>query len=364
MNSRASRALIVIALLLAATGIARAQEFIWSVDMNVLFDNREGDHSYTDTKTFLQSQLAPEVGISMLGGRHTIAAGAVWTQPFDKDWEGHDIAPTVYYSYRHNGLRAAFGMFPRHLLCRRLPNYLWNDSVYYTQHNLHGAMIAAEGKHGFFEAALDWRGMQSKTTREAFGIIARGEYRRSPESKFLAGGTAFMNHFALTENAPADQHIVDNFIVNPVVGLDLTSCTPLDSLAVRAGVLSSLTRNRADDRWRTAAGAWLDIDLKWRWLTVKNTFYCGGKLFPIYSLHGSLLNQGEPFYASRYYERATVAVDFLHNYFMCLQGALDFNVAKDNFTFYQRLLLRVYIDSGMFKKGSPKRSRKLSPSYL
>ncbi|MDE6498206.1 MAG: hypothetical protein K2L21_06060 [Muribaculaceae bacterium] len=353
--------LILVSLL---CGRAMAQELIWSVDMNVLFDNREGDHAYTDTKTFLQSQLAPEVGISMQDGRHSIAAGVVWTQPFDKNWEGHEIAPTVYYSYRNNGVRAAFGMFPRDLLCRRLPNYLWNDSIYYSRHNLHGAMIAAEGRHGFFEAALDWRGMQSKTTREAFGIIARGEYQPGASSRFLAGGTAFMNHFALAEGSPSDQHIVDNFIVNPVVGLDLSQSTVLDSMAIRAGVLSSITRNRADSKWRSAAGAWLDIDIKWRWITFKNTFYYGGKLFPIYSLHGALLDQGEPFYASRYYERATVGVDFLHNYFMCLQGALDFNFAQGNFTFYQRLLLRVYIDNKIFKKGATAKRSHLLPSYI
>lgn len=357
------KARFLLALLCIFSGSAYAQELIWNVDMNVLFDNREGDHAYTDTKTFLQSQLAPEVGISMQDGTHTIAAGAVWTQPFDKGWEGYDIAPTIYYSYRHKGVKAAFGMFPTRMLCRRLPNYLWNDSIYYTRHNLHGAMIAAEGRHGYFEAALDWRGMQSKTTREAFGIIARGEYTPSPGSKFLAGGTAFMNHFALSEGSPEDQHIVDNFIVNPVVGVDLTTSTPLDSLAVRAGVLSSLTRDRADSKWRSAAGAWLDVDVRWRWLSLKNTFYYGGKLFPIYSVHGSLLNQGEPFYASKYYERATVAVDFLSNSFLCLQGALDFNFAKDNFTFYQRLLLRVYIDSNMFKKGASNRKR-LQSSYI
>lgn len=355
----------IIILLCFLSPICQAQEFTWSVDMNVLFDNREGDSRYTATKTFLQSQLAPEIGLSMMDGRHSIAAGAVWTQPFDSNWDGYKIAPTIYYHYRTPGVKMAFGMFPRRLQKRRLPNYVWNDSIYYTRHNLHGAMLTLEGRHGFFEAVLDWRGMQSRTTREAFAIIAQGEYRPAAESRFLAGGTAMMNHFALSAGSPPDQHLVDNFIINPVVGIDLSKHTALDSLAVRAGVLASLTRNRADNRWLTPAGGWLDLDVQWRWLGLKNTFYYGGKLFPLYSMHGSQLDLGEPYYASRFYNRATVFFNFMRTHFMSLQGTLDFNFAQGNFTFYQRLLLRVYLDSAMFRKnGSARKHRPLPSAYL
>lgn len=347
--------------IVASAAMAFSQEVTWSVDMNALFDNREGDSRYTDTKTFLQTQVSPEIGLSIMDGTHSIAAGVVWTQPFDRDWAGYKVAPTVYYRYDTRKVKFAFGMFPRTQLKRKLPNYIWNDSTYYSQRNISGAMLTTEGEHGFFEGVLDWRGLQSKSRREAFNIIAQGEWWPESSKRLLVGGVAMMNHFALSEGSPEDQHIVDNFIVNPTIGVNLSHDTGLDSLVVKVGMLSSLTRNRADERWRTPAGAWVEADLEWRWIGLKNTFYYGGRLFPYYSEHGALLDQGEPFYASKYYERATVYFTFLRNEFVNLQGALDFNVAKDNFTFYQRLVVRVYLDQDIFKKKSGQR-RKL-PSY-
>lgn len=360
------RTKLIILSLLLAVGAVKGQEVTWSVDMNALFDNREGDSRYTATKTFLQTQLAPEIGLSMMKGTHQIAAGVVWTQPFDSEWEGYKVSPTIYYRYTTPGVKFTFGMFPRTQLKRRLPNYIWNDSIYYSQRNIHGAMILTEGRHGFIEGVLDWRGMQSETKREAFNIIAQGEWWPEASKRLLVGGVAMINHFALTKGAGEDQHIVDNCIVNPTIGVDLSRDTGLDSLVVRVGALTSLTRNRADDKWRTPTGAWIEADVAWKWIGLHNTFYYGGRLFPYYSEHGALLDQGEPFYASKYYERATVYLTFMRNAFVNLQGALDFNVAKDNFTFYQRLVLRVYLDQDIFKKKGKKKlkQQKLASYYI
>ena len=49
--------------------------------MSAVFDNREGDTEYAAAKTFFQTQLAPEIGISLSEDSHRIAAGVVWTQP-------------------------------------------------------------------------------------------------------------------------------------------------------------------------------------------------------------------------------------------------------------------------------------------
>jgi len=328
---------------------AFAQRFEWNVDFNTVFDNREGDNKMTDTRTFFHTQLSPEIGVSMLDGTHSLMGGVVWTQPIGSEWYGKRVSPTLYYRYKgDNGWSMALGMFPRVLMHRQLPNYVWNDSISYIQHNVRGFMAAYEGDNGYFEALVDWRAMQSRTRREAFNIIAHGEWQ-CQGSVFLAGGVAVMNHFALTENPDPDQHIVDNFIVNPYVGLDFSGRTSLDSLAVRVGGLTSITRNRAYDKWKMPAGAWLDVSLQWRWLGWHNTTYVGGKLFPYYSEFGPLLDQGEPYYRSRWYNRTSFYGTIINNQFVNLQASLDFNLAKDNFTFYQRLIVRIYIDSS-FKK--------------
>lgn len=337
-----------------------AQRLEWGVDFNTVFDNREGDNKMTDTKTFFHTQLSPEIGVSMKDGMHRLMGGVVWTQPIGCEWDGHRVSPTLYYRYSgKSGWSMAMGMFPRTLMHRSLPNYVWNDSIYYTQRNIRGAMAAYVGADGYFEGIVDWRGMQGRDRREAFNVIAHGEWQR-PDNVFLAGGVAVMNHFAKSKPALESEYVVDNFIVNPYVGLDFTRRVKLDSLAVRVGALSSITRNRGDGDWKTPVGLWMDVNVVWKRLGWHNTLYVGKKLFPYYSDFGPLLDQGEPYYRSGWYNRTSLYGYILTDKWVNLCASLDFNVAKNNFTFYQRLVLRVYIDSN-YKK-LPK-GYKLKPAF-
>lgn len=336
----------ILAILLCAC-FSRAQELTWSVDFNSVFDNREGDRTFTDPKTYFFTVLAPEVGVK-LTANDRIAGGAVWTQHLTNDWDDGRVTPTLYY--RHEDSRWAFsmGMFPRTQLRRELPGFLWCDSLTYFQRNIRGALVQYNLSNGFLEAYLDWRGMQSETRREAFNIVFHGEVAPR-DGKFFIGGHAMMNHYALQKNPPADQHIVDNFLINPYVGLDFTKGCALDSLAFKAGALITVERNRANDNgWSTPAGGWFEAVGEWRWLGVKNSLYVGGKLFPSYREFGPGLYQGEPFYSSRFYNRTDVYAKLLRNRYVDLQASLDFNFARGSFIFYQRVLLRVYFDSFNF----------------
>ena len=331
----------LLALMFSSGLYAQRPEFYWSVDMDAVFDNREGDTHHAAAKTFFQTQLAPEIGISLDDDQHRIATGAVWTQPIGCEWEGHRISPTVYYRYQNNGIRFAMGMFGRDQLYAEMPNYIWNDSVKYAQRNIRGALFGYRNEKGYFQAFLDWRGMQTKTQREAFNIIASGE-RRHDAGKFLWGGLAMMNHLALDRSGDPDQHVIDNLLYNPYIGLDFdkfSSRLPLDSCTLRIGVLGALSRDRGDRIWKTPAGVWIDLGAAWRFLELKNTFYAGGKLYPLYGRYGFTLDQGEPYYAASLYNRTSIGVVFLKRKFMSLKASLDFNVAPSYFNFYQRVLL-------------------------
>lgn len=334
-------------LFLIAQATVYAQErpnLWWAVDFNSIFDNREGSQNYSLSKTYFQTQLAPEVGLTMDDGKHRVAGGVVWTQPIGCEWEGYRLSPTLYYRYSGESWQMSMGMFPRHQLIRPLPNYIWNDSTYYNQHNIRGALLQHTGSCGFFEALIDWRGMQTETQREAFNIIAQGEWH-SAEGTFVAGGLAMMNHLARSKNAPDDQYVVDDFVANPWVGVELGyKVTALDSLAVRVGPLANLVRDRelGSGSWKCSTGFWLDASARWRIFSLKNTLYYSGRpLFPYYSTYGALLDQGEPMYASRYFNRTTLGATLLHTGFMRLTAALDFNLARDHFSFYQKLQLTV-----------------------
>lgn len=337
--------ILFLLLLSGGGGTVYAQEkFEWNVDFKTIFDNREGDSRMTATRTFLQTQLAPSAGVSFGAGTHTLMAGVVWTQPVGTEWREGKLAPTLYYAYRRHGLRGALGMFPRSMLVRPVPNYVWSDSSYYTQANVRGGAISYESGRGYIEGIMDWRGIQSDSRREAFNIILRGEY--GGRDRFLSGGLLLMmNHLALTRNSGPDEHIVDNFLYNPYLAVDFSRRLPLDSLSLRAGVLGVVTRHRAEPDWRSPIGAWVEIDLRWRWLWAKNTFYGGSPLFPYYSDFGALLDQGEPYFRSSWYERLSVAASLVRNERVDLRVGLDFNFARNNFTFYQRILLAVTFGS-------------------
>lgn len=349
--------LCILTLLLAILLPVKGQQVEWAVDFSTVFDNRECDNRYVDTKTIFQSQLAPEVGLSFYGGKHSMMGGVVWTQPLGMEWEHHRLSPTLYYRYTgKKGWTMAFGMFPRNLMKRPFASYIWSDSLRYNRHNINGAMASYGGRNGYFEAVLDWRSAQTATQREAFNIIVQGEWQPSG-SIFTTGGTAMMNHFALTHPSPPDQHIVDNFIINPTVGVDLSRhIAPLDSLAIRTGMLMALTRNRGlgMENWKTPSGLWIDAVASWRWLSVQNTCYVGRTLYPFYTRFGALLDMGEPYYQSPWYNRTTISGNIVANRFVNVTTALDFNLAEKNTTFYQKLIVRVYIDS---------RYRRLSKKY-
>lgn len=331
----------ILALLYVSGLYAQRPDLYWSVDMSAVFDNREGDNNHARAKTFFQTQLAPEIGISLYADRHRIAAGVVWTQPIGCEWEGYRLSPTVYYRYQSKGLRFAMGMFGRDQLYAEMPNYIWNDSVKYTQRNIRGAMIGYRNEKGYFQAFLDWRGMQTMSQREAFNIIASGE-RYHAGGKILWGGLAMMNHLALDKSGNPDQHVIDNLLYNPYAGIDIDkiiSATHLDSCSLRVGVLGDFTRDRGDRKWRTPIGIWADFDIAWKFLEFKNTFYAGGKLFPLYGKYNYILDQGEPYYAASLYNRTSASVIFLKRKFMSLKASLDFNIAPSHFNFYQRVIL-------------------------
>ena len=291
--------------------------------MGSVFDNREGDTKYTKAETFFFITLAPEVGLKITE-QDRIAGGCNWTQPLENKFG--KVKPTIYY--RHDGEKWKFsmGLFPRTQLREPLPGFLWCDSL-----------------KGFFDAYIDWRGLQSETTREAFNIMFHGEVRpKNPH--FLVGAQVLMNHFAKSKNASDDQHVVDNFLVNPYVGVDYSRSTVLDSLVVKLGVLQTIERNRAQDKWDCPGGLWLDGTFEWKMLGAKNSLYLGRRgLLPIYGEFGSLLYQGEPFYQSKFYDRLDLYGHVYRNKFIDVQAQLNFNFAKGSFIFYQRLTLVIYL---------------------
>lgn len=336
------KAAIFLTLILTFTSItASAIEPTWSIDLGSVFDNREGDDKMYEDKTFFHISIAPEFGFRFTTNDR-IAGGAVWTQPLENGVKNSKLVPTLYYRHESDSWKFSMGLFPRTQLREQLPGFLWNDSLSYFQRNIRGALVQYSHANGFFDAYIDWRQHQTETKREAFNIMFHGEWR--PQNKsLLLGSHLLMNHFAKTRHADPSQSIVDNFLVNPYIGIDLSKHTPLDSLMLKAGALVTIERYREYNGWKTPGGIWIDATFEWKFLGLKNSLYAGGELFPLYSKFGTLLYQGESYYQSSFYNRTDVYARLLKNKYIELQAQLNFNYAKDNFMFYQRLILNIHL---------------------
>lgn len=342
---------ILLAMLVAVV-TASAQGVTWSVDLNTVFDNREGDEYYSDNGTIFLTRVAPEVGLTFMDGIHKIAGGVSWIQPCGDDWNRHKVKPTVYYRYDAGEWRASFGLFPRSQFIEPLPVYLLSDSIAYREPNVRGVLVQYVKPRGYAELSLDWRAQQSETKREAFNVNFNGLW--NPRGAFIVGGHAQVNHLAKRKNAPEGESVNDDIMVNPYVGLNLTGKTAFDSLVVKAGALVSLQRSRIAGGWQNRAGVLVNAVAEKKRISIEETLFVGKNVMPLYPLYGTLLNMGDPYFQAPFYSRTDVNFHFIRNRFVNLEASLVFHYTEEAFGFWQQLKLRVFIDNKLWKTRNDK----------
>ena len=347
------RVYILFALLVCVSSLV-AQGVTWSVDLNTIFDNREGDKYYSGNGTIFLARISPEVGLSLLDS-HKIAAGVSWIQPCGDDWKRHKLKPMLYYRYDGGEWRTSVGVFPRSQFISELPTFLLNDSIAYTEPNVRGLLIQYVKPHGHAELSLDWRSQQSETKREAFNINFNTEW--NSRGVLIVGGYAQLNHLAKRKNAPVGEGVNDDIMVNPYIGVNLSKKTALDTLAVKAGALVSLQRDRMVGKWEKRAGLLVNAVVGKKWVSVKETFFAGKGVMPLYQSYGTLLNMGDPYFQAPLYSRTDVNFHFIRNRFVNLEASLVFHYTKEAFGFWQQLKLRVFVDEKLWKTRNDKTSR-------
>lgn len=283
-------------------------KLLYEVDYLMYFDNRESRIPYYKSQTILGARLSPEVGWNYgdsTVGSHSIVGGFSYIQPFGASWRDARILPTVYYRFDFKGFYASVGIMPWRKLITRTPGYLMSDSLSVYCPNIQGALFGYVSRAGFVEIFCDWRGMQSVSTREAFRIILSGQW----QWRWLQlGGLAQMNHLA--NPAPPAPHtgVCDDITVHPYAGLDFSCMAPLDSLTLQTGLLAGYQRDRDARLANVSFGFYASFNVKWRYVGLENTLYVGQPLMILYDKYGAALNQGEPFYAHRLYNRTDLSV--------------------------------------------------------
>ena len=340
--------LLTLAMLCSLALGAQAQEVAWSIDYSTVLNNREGGDEANPDQTFLFARLSPEVGVDLMHSQHQFRAGVSWYQPLNADWKGHKLDLTLYYLYAHRRWRLGAGAMPRTLMRERLPLYLWSDSMNYQNPNLRGALVQYSWGPSYWQMMLDWRQMQSTTRREAFNAIFSGRWYPSRRSVWL-GGYLQYNHLAKRKDAPPNEGVNDDITVNPLVGIDLTRHTRLDSLSLHAGAVVQMQRARADNKWHTPCAFVANATMQWRWLGISENLMAGSDLFPLYDRFGSQLNLGDPYYRSKFYSRTDVWARIVSTRFADVRATLTLHATDRTTAFWQQIAVRFYLDQHIWR---------------
>lgn len=341
--------LLLMALVLLST-LAWAEDskpkFIYDVDFVTDFDNREYHDPYDASRTIFGFRLTPTIGVGFsdsIGGRHKFLAGATYIQPCGADWRHVKVMPTVYYQWAVAPFRVSMGFIPYSELYYQLPDYLRSDSLSFMCPNIQGALFQFRNHWGYLQAFADWRGMYSREYREAFRIVADGKFYYR---WMYAGLYAQLNHLANS----LDKHegVNDDVLINPLMGLNFTDMTPLDSLSFHVGYMCGIQRHRRLDEVHIAHGMQVDFMLQWRFLGFHNSLYFGGNQMPLYGRFGSLLNQGDPHYQASLYDRMDFYVYLIRRSFVtCYAGWNLLITNQGTLSHQQQIVCRFSLDQAL-----------------
>ena len=328
--------------------------FAYDTDFLLYFDNKEYDRTPGQrSQTIFGVRLAPEIGVLIADStesKHKLMAGVSYNQPFGASWGEITVKPTIYYRIETKGFDINLGFVPYRYLKETLPEYLLSDSISYYNANLQGALFQYESKHGFASLMADWRGMYSYETREAFRVIATGQYKYKG---LQVGGYAMLNHLA---NNMQTNCVYDDIMVNPYIGFNAAEyIAPIDSFNIRLGYIGGFQRERATETAFFTHAINAELFFRWKFLGLKQSFYYGNSLYPLYEKQKTTLNMGDPWYKSKLYSRTDLFVYLYNNRFVNCYFSLNMHVNETgNINFQQQLIAQFNLSEVFNKKDSPK----------
>lgn len=325
-------------------------KLLYNVDFLFFFDNREYDRSpYQRSQTLFGARLSPEIGVGIMdsvAGNHRLMAGCSYIQPIGANYKDAKVLPTIYYQFNKRGFGVHLGLLPFTKMIEEMPDYLMYDSITYFHPNIQGALFNYQNRRGFVEIMADWRGMWSATTREAFRVTLNGRYNYK---WFFVGGRAMMNHLACyaPETAAPSVGVCDDLLGSVYFGFDLgkrTGVTPLDSFTIRANYIIAYENDREAAKRSIPQGGLFEIFLRWKWIGFRNVTYYGQPQMPLYPDYHSHLNQGDPFYQAKFYNRSDIFFYIYNNSFVNILASANFHVADGTFTTQQQIVAQFSLD--------------------
>lgn len=282
----------------ASVAPSQAQQLRVGADFTTFFDNKEYTSLSADEScTLFSARLTPKVGIAW-AECNELMFGVDMVQEFGHDAKFlSDVGVQLYYALRAPRVKVLAGIFPRSEM-RGLQQPLFFDRDYrYYHHTIAGVLVRYESaKHSgsYVEMAMDYTGMRDRLVRESFDITLSAYHRIKGLELGLDG---IMRHYGKDLDYTTDDGVVDNLLVVPYVGYEL-SVKGFD-FDFRLSYMQALQRDRHfENRWQAPMGGELYCAVS-RWgVTLANRLYVGGCLMPFMSRYGASLYHGERLYAT------------------------------------------------------------------
>ena len=300
LQKRIIQGLLTLCVILKAISLSAQTEekieALWSASIDFFFDNREYNSKFNRSQTLFGQRLAPELGISF-NEFHSIMVGINFLSEFG----AHPVVQAndyiAYYQYKSKKFNGYAGLIPRAKSLNKYAYSFFSDSIAYYIPNISGFMVQYHGDQGYVEIGLDWNSMISYTNREKFLFFLGSRFHFG---SLYGGLQASMYHHGTTH---LDDEIVDNMLLYPYLGVDLTQTTRFDLFDVRVGWMQAFQNVREYiGEYVYPNGFQADICLeKWRF-GINNTLYVGQNLMPYWEGlspnldYGAGLYWGDPFY--------------------------------------------------------------------
>ena len=291
--------ILIVALLLSLSALAQSERLYLDTDFDFDFDNTEYSGSGLGaSETLFGVSLAPVLRYEW-NEKHSLGAGVNMQKMFGSVRFLDDIDLVAYYQFHSEKYGAVAGLFRREKMIGHYSEAFFSSAWLADNRLVQGLALQYHDKVGFAELVADWNGLYSLETREQFRILFSGEGRFA--KIMYAGASAAMQHYA--NRADFQHNVVDNFTINPYIGVDFNAFFDFD---IRLGYLQSLQRDRLGGGiWHAPMGGELFFRMS-RWgVFISNNIYVGKNLQPLYNsvgkegtIYGADLYASDPFYGT------------------------------------------------------------------
>ncbi len=330
-----------------------AQKFLWSVDVDMTFDNREyGKSKYNWPQTIFGGYINPLVGLGWRG--NSIQVGVSALRNFGAPTKDMDFNFLFFYNYHDSRFNVSAGIVPRRQIIGGSDAFFC-DSIKFYDNTIDGLLLQYRHEKDYVEIFCDWDGHQTATARERFIVYSSGRYY--PLKWLYAEYEFMMHHHAGTSEWGG---VVDNVWIYPRVGFDLDRLLWFDKLRASAGWLQSFQNDRTYvGHYVKPHGVQIEARIEKYKIGVYNTLFIGDCMMPYYSSYASSLYTGSAFYRTEegLYNRLEAYWHPFQNEKFDLKVSTVHHFDGAVWCSQQLITFNVLIDDDMFKKDSSVRKQ-------